>query len=115
MPHLGGSHLPDADLPPFVSGAGIRRFRVRVGRTANRDALGATIRFDVRNPEGTLRSLDRTVGGNGSFGGNTLVQTIGLDSATAVEAVTITWPGTRAEQVLRDPAIDRLHTVTQPD
>lgn len=86
-----------------------------VGRTANRDAIGAIIRVDVRSPDGAIRSLYRTVGSNGSFGGNTLVQTIGLGDAAAVESVTIRWPGSGREQVLRDLATDRPHTITQPE
>ena len=49
-----------------------------VGTRTNRAALGARIRVDLKAPDGQTRSIYRTVGNNSSFGGNSLVETIGL-------------------------------------
>ena len=53
-----------------------------VGTRTNRAAIGAGIRVDLVSPDGRTRSIHRTVGNNSSFGGNSLVETIGLLDAT---------------------------------
>ena len=52
-----------------------------VGTRSNRSAIGARIRVDVRDPDGSTRSIHRLVSGGSSFGGNSLAQTIGLGDA----------------------------------
>ena len=86
-----------------------------VGTRSNRSAIGARIRVDVREPDGSTRSIHRLVSGGSSFGGNSLAQTIGLGDAEAVESVTIRWPIAGAEpQVLRDVPIDRMTEIVEP-
>ena len=53
-----------------------------VGTETNRAALGARIRVDLKGPDGRSRSIYRAIGNNGSFGGNTLVESIGLGDAS---------------------------------
>ncbi len=84
-----------------------------VGTRTNRAALGARIRVDVTRPDGATRSIHRVVGNNGSFGGNSLVETIGLGEATTVARLTVSWPTSRTIQTFRDLAADRTITIVE--
>jgi len=77
-----------------------------IGRRANRAAIGARLRLDV-SEDGQRRSIHRVVGSGGSFGANPRRQAIGLGTATRVEALHITWPGSGCTQTLRNLAADR--------
>ena len=85
--------LFDGPTPP---GAGWLSL-VLEGRQSNRSAIGARVAVTVRRPDGTARTLHRTVGTGGSFGAGTLALNIGLDDAVAVESVVVRWPGGGAE------------------
>ena len=50
------------------------------------------------------RAIYRTVGNNSSFGGNSLVEMIGLGDAMRVDALTISWPASKTTQTFRDLA-----------
>jgi hypothetical protein len=78
-----------------------------VGTKTNRAAIGARIKAEMKGPDGMIRSIYRTVGNNSSFGGNSLVELIGLGEATKVAAIEVSWPTSRATQVFRDLAADR--------
>ncbi len=69
-----------------------------IGSKTNRSAIGAQIKAVVVGPDGTRRSIYRTVGNNGSFGGNTLVESIGLLEATIVSELQIYWPTSQTTQ-----------------
>jgi hypothetical protein len=84
-----------------------------VGTKTNRAALGAKLRAVVKGPDGSTRWIHRTVGSNSSFGGNSLVELIGLASATGVAELEITWPTSRTTQTLRDVAADRTIEITE--
>lgn len=63
-----------------------------VGRTANRSALGARLSLSVRRPDGTTRTLHRTVRTGGSFGAQSTQQEIGLGTATRIDTLRVVWP-----------------------
>ncbi len=84
-----------------------------VGTKTNRAALGARIQVDFQQPDGKSRSIYRQVGGASSYGGNSLVELIGLSDATSVTAVTITWPASRSRQTFRNIAADRTIEITE--
>ena len=69
------------------------------GRRANRSAVGARLAVTLRQPDGTTRTLWRTVGTGGSFGAGSLAVDLGLGDAEAVEAVTVRWPGGAQEAI----------------
>ena len=71
-----------------------------VGTKTNRSALVEKIRVTLHNPN---RSIHRTIGNNGSFGGNSLVETIGLLDAKTVAELTVTWPTSGTTQTFHDP------------
>ncbi len=84
-----------------------------VGTQTNRAALGATIRLDVKQAGGKTRSVHRTVGNASSYGGSTLVETIGLDSATSIAALTVNWPVSRTTQTFHNLTPDTAIEVTE--
>ncbi len=95
-------------------GQGHRSLGVKlVGTKSNRSAIGARIRAEIKGPDGSTRSIYRTVGDNSSFGGNGLAQSFGLLDAAKVEALTIAWPAGGPPQVLRDLAAGRLVEITE--
>ncbi len=60
--------------------------------------------MDLKSADGLSRSIHRTVGNNSSFGGNSLVETIGLlDSKHVVELV-VSWPTSRTTQTFHEIA-----------
>jgi len=84
-----------------------------VGTQTNRAALGAKIRVSLKSKDGRTRSIYRTVGNNSSFGGNSLVQSIGLLDATQVDELTVTWPTSRTTQSFRDIAAHQTIEITE--
>jgi hypothetical protein len=84
-----------------------------VGTKTNRAALGARVQVDLALPNGSIRSIHRQVGGGSSYGGNSLVQHIGLGDAAADAMVTITWPASRSQQVFRGIASDQFVEITE--
>jgi hypothetical protein len=64
-------------------------------------------------PDGKTRSIYRTVGNNSSFGGNSLVETLGLSDQKLVSELTITWPTSRTSQKFRSVAADQFIEITE--
>jgi hypothetical protein len=83
------------------------------GVRANRSAIGARLRLDVRTAGGSRRSLYRTVSNGGSFGGSPLRQEIGLGDATAIERAVITWPSGGPPQTVTGLEVDRRYVVRE--
>jgi hypothetical protein len=84
-----------------------------VGTITNRAALGARIKAVIKGSDGAARSIYRTVGNNSSFGGNSLVELIGLADATSVAELEIAWPTSRTTQTFRDVAADQMIVVQE--
>ncbi len=84
-----------------------------VGTTTNRAAIGAKIQATVVGPDGSTRSIYRTIGNNSSFGGNTLVEHLGLGEADRLDELSITWPAGGDPQDFRDLAADRAIVITE--
>jgi FG-GAP-like repeat/ASPIC and UnbV len=72
------------------------------GTKTNRAALGARIRVDLKTADGLSRSIHRTIGNNSSFGGNSLVETIGLLDANRALELVVWWPTSGTTQTFRD-------------
>ncbi len=84
-----------------------------IGTKTNRAALGAKIKAVVARRQGELRSIFRTIGNNSSFGGNSLVELIGLQDAARVVELTVSWPTSHTTQVFRDLAADQAIEITE--
>ena len=53
------------------------------------------------------------IGNNGSFGGNPLVESIGLGDATTVDSLVVTWPTSKTTQTFRHLAADQAIEITE--
>jgi len=84
-----------------------------VGTKTNRSALGARLKATIAGPSGITRTIHRTVGNNGSFGGNSLVELFGLGDADSVKELEITWPTSKTTQTFKDVKGDRTIEVTE--
>jgi hypothetical protein len=113
---LGGGFPGDRGYNALFTnpGKGYHWLKVKlIGTKTNRSAIGARIRVDMTGPQGGSRSIYRTVGNNGSFGGNSLTETIGLLNDTAVAQLTVTWPTSKTSQSFRDLAADQAIAITE--
>ena len=84
-----------------------------MGTPTNRAALGAKLRVDLKQPDGTTRSIYRTIGASSNYSGNSLVQLIGLGDAASIAAVEVSWPASRTTQTFRDLKPDSFVEITE--
>jgi hypothetical protein len=84
-----------------------------VGTKTNRAAIGAQIKVTIKNANGSTRTIYRTVGNNSSFGGNSLVELIGLGDDKSVAELEISWPTSKTTQTFRDVAADQTIEITE--
>jgi hypothetical protein len=84
-----------------------------VGTKTNRAALGAAIRVDLKGADGATRSIYRTIGNNSSFGGNSLVELIGLGNSTQVAELSVSWPTSKITQTFRIIQADQAIEITE--
>ncbi len=86
------------------------------GRSANRSAIGTRIAITARRPDGSTRSIHRTVRTGGSFGATALQQEIGLGDATRIDTLRVTWPtADRPVQTHTELDVNRSYRLTQGD
>ncbi len=83
------------------------------GTKTNRAALGAQVKAVLKDKDGKERFIHRTIGNNGSFGGNTLVESLGLLDATTVTELQVTWPTSKTTQTFRDIPADQAIEITE--
>ena len=113
---MGGAYKGDAFGDAFYEnpGFGNRWLTVHLeGVTSNRSAIGARIRADVINADGSRHTYYKHVNSGGSFGANPLRQTIGLGRAQRIEQLEILWPSTSATQVFRDVRLDSFVSIVE--
>jgi FG-GAP-like repeat/ASPIC and UnbV len=113
---LGGAVPGDKSYNLLFQNPGHGRHWLKVrliGTATNRSALGAKVRVDLKSADGSTRSVHRTIGNNSSFGGNSLVESIGLLDATRIAELSVTWPTSGSQQVFRDLEADQLVTITE--
>ncbi|MEP6683058.1 MAG: CRTAC1 family protein [Parafilimonas sp.] len=84
------------------------------GTISNRAAIGTKIKVTFKDGN-TERSVFRDVNSGGSFGSNPLQQHIGLNSATSVEKIEITWPVTGKIQVFENVPVDANIKIKEGD
>ncbi len=112
---LGGGYPGDRGYNALFQNPGHGRHWLKVkliGTRTNRSAIGARIRVDLTGPGGT-RSIHRVIGNNGSFGGNSLVESIGLLDAKSVDSLSVTWPTSRTTQTFHHLAADQAIEITE--
>jgi tetratricopeptide (TPR) repeat protein len=79
-----------------------------VGVKTNRAAIGAHIKVTVQNEGKAPRSIYRTVGSGGSFGGSPLTQHIGLGKSAHIVDLEISWPASHSQQHFTGVATDQF-------
>ena len=84
-----------------------------VGTTTNRSAISARIRAVIEGPEGRTHSVYRTIDNNSSFGGNSLVESIGLGEASRVVELSVSWPTSRTTQTFHNLSADQAVEITE--
>ena len=113
---MGGAYKGDAFGDSFFEnpGFGNRWLTVHLqGVKSNRSAIGARIRVDVVNTDGSRHTYYKHVNSGGSFGANPLRQTIGLGQAERIEQLQILWPSTATTQVFRDVSLDSFVSIIE--
>ena len=80
-----------------------------VGTRSNRAAIGTQVRVHVEGPDGSTRTIYRTVGSGGSFGASPLQLQIGLGDAARIELVEIYWPASGSVDRLQDVPMDGVY------
>ncbi|MEX0332398.1 MAG: FG-GAP-like repeat-containing protein [Puniceicoccaceae bacterium] len=83
-----------------------------VGTESNRSGIGARIHVSVQTPDGS-RSIHKTVGTGGSFGGNPTRQELGLGNAETIESLTVYWPASQTRQVFRNVMPDHTYRIRE--
>ena len=113
---LGGGYPGDRGYNALFQNPGNGRhwLKVRlVGTKSNRSAIGAKVRVDLKGPDGKTRTFHRVIGNNGSFGGNSLVEFVGLGESSTVDRLIVTWPTSKTAQVFRDLKADQSLEITE--
>jgi hypothetical protein len=112
---LGGGYPGDRGYNALFQnpGHGHHWLKVRlIGTKTNRSAIGAKLQVNLTGPGGS-RSIHRVIGNNGSFGGNSLVESIGLGDARSADSLTVTWPTSKTNQTFRNLAADQAIEITE--
>ncbi len=113
---LGGGYPGDKGYSALFQNPGAKRHWLKiklVGTRSNRSAIGARLHVELGGSQGATRSIYRMIGTNGSFGGNSLVEMIGLADASKVAQVTVHWPTSKSVQTFRDVAADQMIEITE--
>jgi tetratricopeptide (TPR) repeat protein len=113
---LGGATPGDQGYNALFQNPGLGRHWLKiklVGTKTNRAALGAKIRVDLRGPDKAPRSIYRTIGNNSSFGGNSLVESIGLIDLVSVECLSVSWPTSQTTQIFHNVGADQAIEITE--
>lgn len=113
---MGGAVPGDQAYNILFQNPGHRRHWLKlklVGTRSNRSAFGARIRVDLTDGRGQSRSIHRQVGGASSYGGNSLVELIGLDDTVRADLITVTWPASGKQQTFRSVTADQSIEITE--
>jgi len=83
-----------------------------VGHQTNRFGVGVRLRATIEEGAGT-RSIVTFVGGNSSFGGNSLQAELGLGQAKQLRELEVFWPTTGKTDLFKDVPLDRIVVVEE--
>ncbi|MGE3779914.1 MAG: CRTAC1 family protein, partial [Pirellulaceae bacterium] len=109
---MGGAYPGDAFLNTVFQNPGFGNHWLSVkliGTTSNRMGVGARVRVEFTEADGTQRSIYRWMNSGGSFGANPLRLHVGLGQATSAKLEvywpvtdrTQTWDGVPADQIIQ--------------
>ncbi|MFT6359193.1 MAG: hypothetical protein ACJAYJ_003422 [Saprospiraceae bacterium] len=84
------------------------------GTRSNRSAIGAKVKIVSKNAAGKAQTVYHWVATGGSFGGNSLQLEIGLNDATLIQSIEITWPNlVLTKQVFENLEVNKVIKVTE--
>ncbi len=83
------------------------------GRQSNRCAIGARLKLDIIEEDGTQRSIHHLLSGGSSFGNNPFRRTIGIGTAKKVERLTIRWPRLDLTQEVTNLTAGRFYRIAE--
>lgn len=112
---MGGAFLGDRYYDVLYRNPGFGNSWIAIeliGVVSNRSAIGTRIKVDI-DDSGQQRFIFRHVNSGGSFGGNPLLQTIGLSSAKVIHRIEIYWPRSDMTQVLEHIPVNCRIRVTE--
>jgi hypothetical protein len=108
---MGGAYVGDAYPNSFYQNPGQNNNNWLdlnvIGTNANKIAIGAKLKIRFTD-NGQERLVYREVNTGGSFGCNPLRQHIGVGQANKINAIEITWPGSKTVQVFKNIAINQI-------
>lgn len=113
---MGGAYAGDGAADVLFQNPGFGNHRLvlqLVGVKSNRCAIGAELRAEFVDPDGTKRQVCRDVRTGGSFGCNPLRQSLGVGKAAKIDRLEIYWPASDTRQTFTDVAVDRALVVTE--
>ncbi len=113
---LGGGYPGDRGYNALFQNPGHGRHWLKIkliGDKTNRSAFGARLRVDLKHADGSTQSIHRVIGNNGSFGGNTLTELIGLGDAPTVDKLTVSWPTSGTSQTFESIKADQSLEITE--
>ena len=113
---MGGAYAGDGAADVLFQNPGFGNHRIvvqLVGTKSNRCAIGAELRAEFVDGDGTKRQVCRDVRTGGSFGCNPLRQTLGVGKAAKIDRLEIYWPRSDTRQTFTDVAVDRAVVVTE--
>jgi FG-GAP-like repeat/ASPIC and UnbV len=113
---LGGATPGDQAYNALFQNPGDGRHWLKlklIGTKTNRSAIGAKIQVELKGTDGATRFVFRVIGNNGSFGGNPLVELVGLGDAKSVARLTVSWPTSKTSQTFHNIAADQAIQITE--
>ena len=112
---MGGAYLGDRYYDLFFENPGFGNNWIAidlVGVDSNRSAIGARIKIEIEDA-GTKRTVFRHVNSGGTFGGNPLMQTLGIGKAKRIDRLEIFWPKSNATQVFQSIDVNKRIRITE--
>jgi len=112
---MGGAYLGDRYYDLFFENPGFGNNWIAIeltGVDSNRSAIGARIKIEIEDA-GTQRTVYRHVNSGGTFGGNPLMQTLGIGKAKRIDRLEIYWPKSDATQVFQSVDVNKRIRITE--
>jgi len=84
------------------------------GTTSNKLAIGARVKLIAQKADGSNLTIYKHVSTGSSFGGNSLQLEIGLNDATIVKNIEVTWPNkTQTKTIIENIEINKFYKLTE--
>jgi hypothetical protein len=112
---MGGAYPGDRAADCLYRNPGFENNWIKIkliGTISNRSAIGARIQAEITEGEQS-RIVYKWVNSGGSFGGNPLMQEIGLGKANKIDRLDIYWPTSNQRQTFADVSANQAIEITE--